>query len=88
MPNTTLIGFAAAILTTIAFVPQVLQILRSGNVDGISIGMYCVLISGVSLWLTYGIILEELPIILANSITLILTSTVLVLTIYKRAKKP
>jgi MtN3 and saliva related transmembrane protein len=87
MQYTTLIGFAAAILTTIAFVPQVLHILRSGNVEGISIAMYSVLISGVSLWLVYGIILDELPIILANSITLVLTITVVILTIYKRSKK-
>ncbi len=82
-----IIGISAATLTTIAFVPQVLQILRTGNVDGISIYMYMILVSGIALWFTYGIVLKDIPIMLANGITLVLTTTVLGLTIYKRWKK-
>ncbi len=82
-----IIGISAATLTTIAFVPQVLQILRTGNVDGISIYMYMILVSGIALWFTYGIVLKDIPIMLANGITLVLTTTVLGLTIYKRWNK-
>ncbi|MCJ8337390.1 MAG: SemiSWEET transporter [Pseudomonadales bacterium] len=82
-----IIGMLAATLTTIAFVPQVVQILRTGNVDGISIYMYMILVSGVALWFTYGIVLKDIPIMLANGITLVLTTTVLGLTLYKRWNK-
>ncbi|MGB0662949.1 MAG: SemiSWEET family sugar transporter [Pontibacterium sp.] len=84
MENTTLIGLFAAVLTTSAFVPQVLQILRTGNVDGISLQMYSIFTVGVALWLTYGIIVKDVPMLLANLVTFILASIVLGLTVYKR----
>lgn len=84
MENTTLIGLFAAVLTTSAFVPQVLQILRTGNVDGISLQMYSIFTVGVALWLSYGIIVQDIPMLLANLVTFILASIVLGLTIYKR----
>ncbi len=84
MDNTTLIGMIAAVCTTAAFVPQVLQILKSGNVDGISVAMYSILTFGVALWMIYGIILQDLPLFLANLVTFLLSSSVLALTIRKR----
>lgn len=84
MEHTTIIGLLAAFSTTAAFIPQVVQILRTGNVDGISILMYSIFTTGVALWLTYGIIVNDLPMLLANSVTLILAISVLFLTIYKR----
>ncbi len=87
MDTTTLIGLTAACCTTASFIPQVIQILRTGNVDGISLMMYSIFTFGVAMWLTYGIIVEDLPMLLANLITLILALAVLVLTLYKRKKK-
>jgi len=87
MEPVTLIGLLAACCTTIAFIPQVIQILRTGNVDGISLMMYSVFTCGVTCWLIYGLALEDLPMILANTITLILAGMVLILTILKRRKK-
>lgn len=87
MEPVTLIGLMAACCTTVAFIPQVIQILRTGNVDGISLMMYSVFTVGVTCWLIYGLALEDLPMILANTITLILAGMVLVLTILKRRKK-
>ena len=87
MDITTLIGLTAAFCTTAAFIPQVIQILRTGNVEGISLLMYSIFTCGVAMWLTYGIILEDLPMLLANLITLILALAVLILTIRKRRRK-
>ncbi len=83
----TLIGLLAAACTTISFLPQVIQILRTGNVDGISLQMYSIFTFGVTMWLIYGIAIQNLPMLLANLITLILASMVLGLTIYKRQQK-
>ena len=80
----TLIGLMAAFCTTAAFVPQVVAILRTGNVDGISVTMYSIFTLGIALWLTYGIIVNDLPMLLANSISLVLAALVLILTISKR----
>lgn len=84
MENFTLIGLLAATCTTFSFVPQVIQILRTGNVDGISLMMYSVFTIGVALWLVYGLILGDIPVILANLVTLVLASMVLMLTLAKR----
>ncbi|MCE2878151.1 MAG: SemiSWEET transporter [Comamonadaceae bacterium] len=72
-----LIGYAAAILTTVSFVPQAILTLRTRNVSGISLGMYSCFTAGVALWLVYGISLGQWPLILANAITLALASVIL-----------
>ncbi|WP_084404083.1 SemiSWEET family sugar transporter [Marinobacterium litorale] len=84
MEATTFVGIFAAICTTSAFVPQVVQILRTGNVDGISLLMYSIFTVGVASWLGYGIIMQDLPMLLANMITLALALSVLGLTLFKR----
>ncbi|MGB0732285.1 MAG: SemiSWEET family sugar transporter [Pontibacterium sp.] len=86
MDMTTMIGLTAAFCTTAAFVPQVVQIVKTGNVDGISLHMYSIFTFGVAMWLIYGIIMRDLPMLLANFVTLVLASIVLGLTIHKRAK--
>lgn len=88
MDKITLIGLAAAFCTTVSFIPQVVQIVRTGNVDGISLHMYGIFTTGVALWLTYGIIMRDIPMIAANSLTLVLALMVLGLTLYKRMAKP
>lgn len=76
-----LIGFLAAICTTISFLPQVIRTIRTRNTSGISLGMYSVFVVGVSLWLVYGIMINDLPMIIANAITLILAALILLLKI-------
>ncbi|PJZ68191.1 hypothetical protein CH373_15940 [Leptospira perolatii] len=71
------IGYLASILTTISFVPQVVKVVLDGKTRDISRNMYVVLTTGVGLWLVYGILKSDLPIILANAFTLILTSIIL-----------
>lgn len=81
MNLTTTIGLLAALGTTIAFIPQVLQIIKTKNTRGVSLLMYIIFTSGIILWLTYGLLLNDVPIIIANSITLILAATILFLKI-------
>lgn len=64
-----IIGLIAATLTTAAYVPQVYKTWKEKSTKDISLSMYAVLLSGVLLWLVYGIYLESLPIILSNIIT-------------------
>ena len=67
----TIIGLVAAACTTIAFFPQILQVYRTKRTRDLSLPTFILLTTGIFLWLIYGILLESLPIILANSITLI-----------------
>jgi len=84
MNPTELIGYVAATLTTIAFIPQVLHTWRLRSARGISLGMYAIFTSGVVLWLVYGVLLGACPIIVANVITLALALSILAMTIRYR----
>jgi len=81
MPATLLdlVGYPAAALTTIAFLPQALHSWRTRDLSGISLPMYALFTLGVAFWLAYGILLGSLPIIIGNGITLSLASVVLFL---------
>lgn len=78
MQWTSIIGNAAAFLTTISFLPQALKIIRSGQTRQLSLPMYLLFVSGVSLWLVYGIKEQQLPIILGNAVTLLLSGIILI----------
>jgi len=73
----TLLGYPAAFLTTIAFVPQALHSWRTRDLSGISLPMYALFTLGVALWLGYGVVIGSLPVIIGNAITLALASVVL-----------
>ena len=77
--NPEWIGFAAAFLTSVSFIPQAVMTIRTKNTSGISRGMYFMFTVGVSLWLVYGVYLHSWPMIAANTVTLILATTVLVM---------
>ena len=81
MSPTDPIGYLAAALTTIAFVPQVLHTWRLRSAQGVSTGMYAIFTTGVALWLLYGILLGEWPLIVSNAITLALALCILVMAI-------
>ncbi len=72
-----LLGYSAAFLTTVAFVPQTLHSWRTRDLAGISLPMYTLFTLGVALWLAYGFAIGSLPVIFANAITLILAAVVL-----------
>lgn len=73
------LGSIAATLTTTSFIPQVWQVWRSRHTKDISLGMYAIFTIGVVMWLFYGILIGSWPIIIANSITVCLAGTVLVM---------
>lgn len=77
----TLIGILAGVLTTISFLPQVIKAWKTKRTEDLSLSMYLIFVSGVVLWLIYGIIKADLPIILANSITAMLAGSVLIMKI-------
>ncbi len=74
----TFIGFAAALLTTLAFLPQVILVWRTRSTTDISLLTFLTLCVGIALWLSYGFLKADLPLILANGITLVLAGTVVV----------
>jgi len=73
----TTIGLAAGFLTTIAFVPQVLHVWRARSARDLSLHTFATFTAGVALWLAYGILKNEPPIIVWNAITLALAATIL-----------
>lgn len=72
-----LIGYFAAVLTTVSFVPQAWHTFKTRDVRGISLGMYSAFTLGVAGWLTYGLLTHAWPVVIANAITLALAATIL-----------
>ena len=77
MTAITLLGLVAALFTTASFVPQVVKTWRSGSSADLSLGMYTLFAVGIVLWLVYGVLIRDLPVVLANGVTLLLVLTVL-----------
>ena len=72
-----ILGLVAGILTTVAFVPQVLKTWRQKSADDLSLSMFGIFTTGILCWLIYGIAINNLPIILANTVTFILAGSIL-----------
>jgi MtN3 and saliva related transmembrane protein len=81
MSALTILGLAAGFCTTLAFLPQVLKTWRTRSTADISLGMFLVMVLGIILWLIYGALLGDLPLIAANSVTLFLAGAILALKI-------
>ncbi len=79
--TTEWIGYSAAVLTTLSFVPQAWHTFQTRDVRGISLGMYGAFTLGVLLWLVYGVMLGAWPVIVANAITLALAASILAMKI-------
>ncbi len=71
------LGDIAATLTTLSFVPQAVQAIRSKDTRGISLPMYATFTVGVAFWLAYGLVLQSWPIIVSNIVTLGLSALIL-----------
>lgn len=80
------IGLMAGVLTTTAFIPQVLKIYRTKSSKDISGRMFSLFTAGIVLWLIYGILLRSLPLILSNLLTLALVLTIIALKIRYRER--
>jgi MtN3 and saliva related transmembrane protein len=81
MSLTTVIGLLAACCTTIAFLPQAIKAIRTKHTRDLSLVMYSLFTSGVLLWLIYGILRNDCPVIIANAVTLLFAATILFLKI-------
>jgi MtN3 and saliva related transmembrane protein len=75
--STKLLGLIAGFLTTMAFLPQVIKTWRTRSAKDLSLVMFLLYCLGVFLWTIYGIMIDELPVILWNIITLILAAVIL-----------
>lgn len=80
-------GFVAGILTTSAFLPQLIKIIKSRHTKDLSILTYVIFCSGIVIWIFYGIALKSLPIIIFNVITLLLNLIIIALIIFGKFKK-
>jgi MtN3 and saliva related transmembrane protein len=81
-----IIGYTAASLTTLSFLPQAIRSVRSGRTEGLSLPMYAMFSAGVALWLAYGLAVESWPVILANLVTLAFALVILSLIIRNRRR--
>ena len=77
MDITSIIGNIAATLTTISFLPQAIKTIKTKDTGGLSLPMYFMFVSGVSLWLIYGMMNKQMPIIIGNLVTLLLAGIIL-----------
>jgi|TARA_B110000444_G_scaffold24372_1_gene20184 MtN3 and saliva related transmembrane protein len=72
-----LIGMLAAVLTTIAFIPQVYKVIKTKSSDGLSLTTYFIFITGVGFWLIYGLFKSSISMIIGNGVTFILASIII-----------
>ena len=79
MDISVLLGLTAGFITTMGFVPQVIKGYRTGSMKDVSLTMPVLLMVGLSLWLLYGLVIQDLPIILWNAVAMILNGTLVLL---------
>lgn len=79
MTTSGLVGYFAAVLTTISFVPQTYLVWKTRNADSISLGMYTLISVGLSFWLAYGLLIGSWPVIIVNAATLSLALSILMM---------
>ena len=73
-----MIGSIAAILTTFAFLPQVVRVVKTKDTESIALGMYVMQVIGIALWLAHRFHIGDLPLILANSVSFLLSGIILI----------
>ena len=84
--NIEFFGYTAAILTTAAFLPQLIKTLKTKKADDVSLVTLIMFICGVGCWILYGNAISSFPILIANVITLILNFFILISKIYYARK--
>jgi MtN3 and saliva related transmembrane protein len=83
--HSEILGYIAAFLTTAAFLPQTIKTIKSRDTASISLAMYVMFTTGIVLWLAYGILIESMPMIIANIITFVLSATILLLKLTEKS---
>lgn len=84
METLALLGYLAAFLTTLSFLPQAWASVRTGRTDGLSLPMYALFSAGVALWLLYGLVIGSWPVVAANAVTLVFALVILGLILRNR----
>lgn len=87
MSSESILGYIAAVLTTVSFLPQVTHIYKTRDTSAISLSMYLMFSIGVFLWFIYGALIHAWPMVIANGITLLLALTILFLKIKNTSSK-
>lgn len=87
MSSESILGYIAAVLTTVSFLPQVTHIYKTRDTSAISLSMYLMFSIGVFLWFIYGVLIHAWPMVIANGITLLLALTILFLKIKNTSSK-
>ena len=82
MSNIDIFGLFAAVLTSASFVPQVIKTVRSKDTTSISLFMYTMFVTGVGCWLVWGVLVDQVPVIVANVVTFILAAVILGMKLY------
>lgn len=75
---TEAIGYTAAACTTFAFIPQAIRVWRTASAADVSLAMYLIMVTGIALWIVYGVRIHSVPLIAANALSLLLAGAVLV----------
>ena len=81
------LGYAAAVLSTVSFAPQAWKIIRSRKTHDISLGMYVLTVAAFALWLAFGILKREWPLVFSNGICLMLSGFILMMKILPASKR-
>ncbi len=87
MDTVTILGLAAAACTTFAFFPQAYKVYKTHHTRDLSMPMYVIFSIGILLWLVYGIIINNLPIICANAVTIVFCIYILAVMVKNRGGK-
>jgi MtN3 and saliva related transmembrane protein len=82
-----LLGYLAALASMASFMPQAWKIIRSRQTKGISSGMYLLTVSAFGLWLVYGVLLKQWPLVVSNAVCFGLSAFILVMTLLPQARK-
>ena len=77
METSFILGNIAAILTSVSFLPQAIKTIKSKDTSGISLAMYIIFVMGVLMWLIYGILIQSIPVILGNMVTIVFSGAIL-----------
>ncbi len=76
------IGYAATLLSILNQFPQAVKVMRSGDTHSISLAMYCIVEVAITLWLVYGILLKDGPLIVANALSLLPITYIFIMKMY------
>jgi MtN3 and saliva related transmembrane protein len=87
MDLATIVGFLATLCSVSSFVPQAWKVVRTRDMAGVSGRMYAITVAGFSLWLAYGVLLGQWPLILTNGVCLLLSAFILAMKLLPRHRR-